>query len=56
VNDELLLWAFRRACSDQPAECTIYYDALVKIKESSKRNGISSEIERLGNQGNWQGN
>jgi hypothetical protein len=56
VNKELVLWAFKRACLEQPTESTMYYDALIKISKRPERNAMIGNVNELGNEGNWQGN
>jgi hypothetical protein len=51
VSDELVLWAFKRACLEQPTKRTLYYDALVKIGKRTGRNQVVCEVKRLNNEG-----
>jgi hypothetical protein len=51
AKDQLVLWAFRQACSDYPTKRAKYYDALVKIGELTKREAILNEVKRLSEEG-----
>jgi hypothetical protein len=52
VSDELVLWAFRRACLDQPTKSTMYYDALVAISKLPRRSSIIEKVQELYEEGN----
>jgi hypothetical protein len=51
VNNDLVLWAFERACLDEPAERITYYYALVEIGELEGRNEVKEKVNELNDEG-----